>query len=158
MLRLGRRFGVRGGSRGAFMVLPQGLCTLSCLNFTRILAEREVGTVIPISELLNGDKATCPGGHGHRAAELSFKPSCKDFPGGPVVKSPPANAGDVGSILGWGRFHRTQLLKPVHPRACASQQENPPQEQAFAPQLPSSPHSPQLEKSLRSSENPVQPK
>ena len=28
-----------------------------------------------------------------------------DFPGGPVVKNPPANAGDVGSISGQGRFH-----------------------------------------------------
>ena len=28
------------------------------------------------------------------------------FPGGPVVKKLPANAGDTGSILGPGRFHR----------------------------------------------------
>ena len=28
-----------------------------------------------------------------------------DFPGGPVVKNPPANAGDTGLILGVGRFH-----------------------------------------------------
>ena len=26
----------------------------------------------------------------------------KDFPGGPVVKNPPANAGDMGSIPGLG--------------------------------------------------------
>ena len=26
------------------------------------------------------------------------------FPGGSVVKNPPANAGDTGSIPGWGRF------------------------------------------------------
>ena len=26
-----------------------------------------------------------------------------DFPGGSVVKNPPANAGDAGSIPGWGR-------------------------------------------------------
>ena len=25
-----------------------------------------------------------------------------DFPGGPVVKNPPSNEGDVGSIPGWG--------------------------------------------------------
>ena len=25
-----------------------------------------------------------------------------DFPGGPVVESPPCNAGDTGSIPGWG--------------------------------------------------------
>ena len=28
-----------------------------------------------------------------------------DFPGGLVVKNPPANAGDMGSIPGPGRFH-----------------------------------------------------
>ena len=28
------------------------------------------------------------------------------FPGGSVVKNPPASAGDTGSIPGWGRFHR----------------------------------------------------
>ena len=28
-----------------------------------------------------------------------------DFPGGPVVKNPPASAGDTGSIPGPGRFH-----------------------------------------------------
>ena len=26
-----------------------------------------------------------------------------DFPDGPVVKNPPANAGDTGSVLGLGR-------------------------------------------------------
>ena len=31
-----------------------------------------------------------------------------DFPGGPVVKNPPANAGDTGSRLGPGRFHMPQ--------------------------------------------------
>ena len=25
-----------------------------------------------------------------------------DFPGGPVVKNPPCNAGDKGSVPGWG--------------------------------------------------------
>ena len=29
----------------------------------------------------------------------------QDFPGGPVVENPPANAGDTGSIPGPGRFH-----------------------------------------------------
>ena len=28
-----------------------------------------------------------------------------DFPGGPVVKNPPSNAGDTGSIPGLGRPH-----------------------------------------------------
>ena len=29
----------------------------------------------------------------------------RDFPGGAVVKNPPANAGDTGSIPGLGRSH-----------------------------------------------------
>ena len=33
---------------------------------------------------------------------------CSDFPGGPVVKNPPADAGDTGSIPRWGRFHMPQ--------------------------------------------------
>ena len=28
-----------------------------------------------------------------------------DFPGNPVIKNLPANAGDTGSIPGLGRFH-----------------------------------------------------
>ena len=31
-----------------------------------------------------------------------LKQHARDFPGGPVVKNPPLNAGDSGSILGWG--------------------------------------------------------
>ena len=76
------------------------------------------------------------------------------FPGGAVVKNPPANAGDTGSSPGPGRFHmpwsnkahvpqllslrsrarEPQLLSPHAttteartPRACAPQQEKPPQ-------------------------------
>ena len=30
---------------------------------------------------------------------------CSDFPGGTVVKNPPANAGDMGSSPGPERFH-----------------------------------------------------
>ena len=41
------------------------------------------------------------------ACDVSVKIFCffLDFPGGPVVKNPPANAGDTGSIPGRGRFH-----------------------------------------------------
>ena len=35
----------------------------------------------------------------------------QDFPGGSVVKNPPANAGDTGSSPGSGRSH---MPKPVH--------------------------------------------
>ena len=49
-----------------------------------------------------------------------------------MVKSLPANAGDMGSIPGLGRFHMTQgnkapvpQLLSLHSRACALQQEKP---------------------------------
>ena len=34
-----------------------------------------------------------------------MKYNVRDFLGGPVVKNPPANAGDTGSIFVPGRFH-----------------------------------------------------
>ena len=70
----------------------------------------------------------------------------EDFPGGPVVKDPPASAGDSGPIPGPGRSHmpqsnytraqrlslcprawEPQLLSPTSCRVCVSQQEKPPQ-------------------------------
>ena len=36
---------------------------------------------------------------------LSQRAMGGDFPGGAVVKNPPANAGDMGSSLGLGRSH-----------------------------------------------------
>ena len=36
-----------------------------------------------------------------------------DFPGGPVVKNLPANAGDMGSISGLGRSHMLWRTKPA---------------------------------------------
>ena len=42
--------------------------------------------------------------------------------------------------------HVLQLLKPGHPRACALQQEKPPQQETPAPQLEGSPCLLQLEK------------
>ena len=37
-----------------------------------------------------------------------------DVPGGPMVKNPPANAGDMGSIPGPGRFTCQGATKPMH--------------------------------------------
>ena len=37
----------------------------------------------------------------------------RDFPGGAVVKNPPAKAGDKGSIPGLGRSHMPRSNKPV---------------------------------------------
>ena len=62
---------------------------------------------------------------------LSYLQDCsdwEDFPGGAVVKNPPANAGDTGSSPGPGRSHMPrsneahapQLLS-LHSRACEPQ-------------------------------------
>ena len=59
-----------------------------------------------------------------------------DFPGGPVVKNPPSNAGDTGSIPGQGTKipHVMEQLSPStatteprhhHWRVCESQQKIP---------------------------------
>ena len=83
-----------------------------------------------------------------------IKPMLLGFPGGAMVKNPPANAGDTGSSPGSGRSHmprsnetrapqllslrsgarKPQLLSPRAtttearaPRTCAPQQEKPPQ-------------------------------
>ena len=40
------------------------------------------------------------------AIRLKKKVDNRDFPGGVVVKNPPANAGDMGSSPGLGRSHR----------------------------------------------------
>ena len=39
---------------------------------------------------------------------LNIKSKDVDFPGGAVVKNPPAKAGDTGSIPGPGRYHMPQ--------------------------------------------------
>ena len=39
---------------------------------------------------------------------LPKQPRFLDFPGGPVVKNPPAHVGDTGLIPGWERFHMLQ--------------------------------------------------
>ena len=39
---------------------------------------------------------------------LQIEAKMEAFPGSPVVKNPPANAGDRGSLPGPGRFHMLQ--------------------------------------------------
>ena len=48
-----------------------------------------------------------------------------DFAGAPVVRNPPTNSGDAGSIPGLERSHMLQLLEPTHPRALTLQQGKP---------------------------------
>ena len=43
----------------------------------------------------------------------------QNFPGGPVVKSLPANAGDLGSLPGPGRYHMPWATKPVSHSYCS---------------------------------------
>ena len=65
----------------------------------------------------------------------------KGSPGGTVVKNPPANAGDTGSIPGPGRSHmprsneaHASQLQSLLSRARALQQEKPQQRETRAPQ------------------------
>ena len=44
---------------------------------------------------------------------LRSKIQILDFPGGPVVKNPPSNAGDAGSIPGW-RTKRPHAITTEH--------------------------------------------
>ena len=64
---------------------------------------------------------------------LSIKRNNQGFPGGSVVKNPPANAGDTGSIPGPGRPHTPQTTKPhshcawaLSPRLTATEALEPP--------------------------------
>ena len=43
-----------------------------------------------------------------------FRDRRESFPGGSVVKNPPANAGDMGSILDQGRSPRGGATEPMH--------------------------------------------
>ena len=66
-----------------------------------------------------------------------------DFPGGPVVKNLPSNAGDVGLITA----RRTKIphaTGQLSPRATTSESTRP---GACAPQLEDKTHTPQLERS-----------
>ena len=44
-----------------------------------------------------------------KQSSRSNKNVCVDFSDGPVVKNPPANAGDMGSIPGPGKSHMLQV-------------------------------------------------
>ena len=84
----------------------------------------------------------------------------RDFPGGPVVKNPPSNAGDTGSIPGQGTKipHAVGQLSPcatttelmrLNERACVLQITEPMRPGAHAPQLERSPWATTGEKSMR---------
>ena len=83
-----------------------------------------------------------------------FDPWAKKIPHAVEQLSPCATT--IEPVL--SRVRELQLWKPSSPRACALQQEKPPEWEAHTLQLESSPHSLQLEKSLHSNQDSVQPK
>ena len=46
--------------------------------------------------------------HTKVAKSVDLKSSHQDFPGGPLFKNPPANAGDTGLIPDLGRFYMSR--------------------------------------------------
>lgn len=54
-------------------------------------------------------------GRNQQKNNILLKTNCKDFPNGPVIKNPPANAEDTDSIPGWGGFHMPQSNKARAP-------------------------------------------
>ena len=82
-----------------------------------------------------------------------FEATCgMGFPGGPVVKNPPANPGDMSLIPGLGRSHMPRgnsawgpqllSLRALEHMLCTEKSQ---QQEAHVPRK-SSPHSPQLER------------
>ena len=99
--------------------------------------------------------------------------SSRDFPGGAVVKNLPASAGDTGSNPGPGRSPMPQSNKArvpqllslsattteaCVPRACALQQEKPPNMKPVNRNQEWSPLAATREKPARSNKDPRQPK
>ena len=68
------------------------------------------------------------------AFKLDVLMYCRDFPGGPVLKNSPCNAGELGLVPGWGTkiSHAVEqpspcdaTTEPVHSGACVPQLESP---------------------------------
>ena len=85
----------------------------------------------------------------------------KGFPGGAVVESPPANAGDTGSSPGLGRSHMPRSNQAREPQLLSLRVWSlcSPTREAVAVKGPrtatkSGPHSPQLEKALAQKRRP----
>ena len=108
---------------------------------TLVLSPLHLGPSVLTDNAKTLPASTLPGKWGGQKIQEIKRRQKVDFPCGPVVKSPPANAGDMGLIPLSGRFHMPQsneagvpqLLEPAPPRALLEE-------------LESSPHSWQLEK------------
>ena len=111
-------------------------------------------------------------GEGVERRIFSLKDANKGFPGGSVVRNPPANAGDTGLIPDPARSHMLQsnkamrhnylacapeLMKPVHLRV-HTQQGNPPQWEARPPYETGAPACHNWRKHPCSNKDPAQPK
>ena len=57
---------------------------------------------LPSGDRLNKDGLECIS---MKSSAISYKKIDESFPGGLVVKNPPTNAGDTGSVPGQGRSH-----------------------------------------------------
>ena len=57
---------------------------------------------LPSGDRLNEDGLECIS---MKSSAISYKKIDESFPGGLVVKNPPTNAGDTGSVSGQGRSH-----------------------------------------------------
>ena len=93
---------------------------------------------------------------------LPFKNSYWGFPGGAVVGSPPANAGDTGSCPGPGRSHMPRSDKAREPQLlslrvwslCSATGEAA-RVRGLRTAMKSGPRSPQLEKALAQKRRPT---
>ena len=94
-------------------------------------------------------------------AKIYFKNKGRGFPGGAVVESPPANAGDTGSSPGLGRSHmpwsgwarEPQLLSLRIWSLCSATREAA-IVRGMRTAMKSGPHLPQLEKALAQKRRP----
>ena len=94
-----------------------------------------------------------------------IKKSAKGFPGGSVVKNPPANAGDMGWIPGVGKSHMPQSdythglqLLSLCSRAWEPQQEKPLQWETCPLQRRAAPNHGNWRKPECNNKDPAQPK
>ena len=83
----------------------------------------------------------------------------RGFPGSSMVKNPPANVRDTGSVLSLGRSHMLQSSQAHEPQLlslCSTAREDTAM-RGSGTATKSSLHSPQLEKSPSSNKDPAQP-
>ena len=139
-----------------------------CILYFALLVCLSIPATIPHSPKFNSFTSHCIY-EGYCPNFIILQEWTKGFPGVPVIKNPPATAGNTGLSLIQKIPHAEEQVslcvwahattpEPMQPSAHAPQQEKPPQWGALTLQLGNSPHSPQLERNLHSSEDPAQPK